>query len=157
MSLRLADDSMVYLVEDVTTGAVKIGITKRLRNRLRALQAQTNHPLRLVAASQGDGEIIRQRLERSLHGVFSESRQRGEWFSPSPLLQRIVRTNMQAELYVGDLTNDHHKRTLRAFHLGRLLTQRDGPALRVIDVTPEATTYWGEWFDWHLDSQKAQS
>lgn len=148
MSLRNGDPANVYFIENVATGAVKIGITSNVWHRLVTLRGSIGQPVRLVAISGGDGEWTHRRLERGLHGVFRSDRIQSEWFRPSPLMERLIRMSKQAEFYVGD-ANQHDAVTLDAFHKGRFLLPKDLAPTYDINaapaMSPDAAAYWGEW------------
>ncbi len=68
-------------------GQVKIGYTATsLKARTAALQNGNPHKIEMKAAIHG----ARQSLERRLHKQFSASRLKGEWFSPTPELLKIM-------------------------------------------------------------------
>lgn len=123
MSLRNSDPAYVYLIENVETGAVKVGISARPLWRARQLRGQHSSPMRLLAASMGLGDWKHRRLERGLHAVFADTRIRGEWFRPSPLLERLAMLHVEAEMSVHGLS-DRDAAVLRAFHNGRALIER---------------------------------
>lgn len=67
---------MVYFIEAVGAGLVKIGFTDGdPMDRLRQLQTGSAHPLRLRHSTTGT-----QARERSLHLHFAHLRESGEWF-----------------------------------------------------------------------------
>lgn len=76
---------VVYFIE-ASNGLIKIGSTKNLSGRSRALAASNALPLRLVAWDHGSKVD-----ELALHRLFAEARRHGEWFSPTPELLRFVR------------------------------------------------------------------
>lgn len=77
----------VYFVEDITAGAIKIGVTRWPKKRLSVLQIGTSNQLRLLATIPGD-----EHLESDLHARFAAYRRRGEWFDRHPeLLAEIER------------------------------------------------------------------
>ncbi|MEU8764283.1 GIY-YIG nuclease family protein [Streptomyces sp. NPDC048659] len=67
---------VVYLIGPTPPyrGALKIGTTRSLRERLKGLRAHSPVPLTVMAQYDGGGE-----LERQLHQHFS-GRRHGEWF-----------------------------------------------------------------------------
>lgn len=68
---------VVYVVR--RGGAVKIGITRDVVKRMRALQAANDEPLVLLLAFHGSRKV-----ERELHRRFAAYRKRGEWFEAAP-------------------------------------------------------------------------
>lgn len=68
---------MVYFIEAVGAGLVKIGFTDGdPAERLRQLQTGSAHPLRLRATIRGDMET-----EKATHRRFAHLRTGGEWFT----------------------------------------------------------------------------
>ncbi|MFN3891966.1 MAG: GIY-YIG nuclease family protein [Beijerinckiaceae bacterium] len=67
--------SKVYFIQDMRTGAVKIGVSADPAQRLRQLQTGTSNRLCIIRALDGDD-----RAERWLHKKFATHHIRGEWF-----------------------------------------------------------------------------
>ncbi len=80
--------STVYFIRRSTdaSGPVKIGFTKHLPNRLRALYTATPGGVDLVAEIQGGTRA----LETHLHERFSHLRLSGEWFHSDDELDRLI-------------------------------------------------------------------
>jgi hypothetical protein len=82
------DDSsrsgVIYIVQSVTGGPVKIGFTERptVVNRIAGLQ--TAHANKLILRAAKPGTMA---AERRIHTLFKEERMLGEWFA---LSERIV-------------------------------------------------------------------
>lgn len=73
--------SMVYFVQSVTGGPIKIGKTTNIANRLSSMQTANGAKLRLLGWIPGSyGE------ERDMHARFQRERMIGEWFAPSKRL-----------------------------------------------------------------------
>ncbi len=75
----------VYMVQNQTTGAVKIGYSGDLPNRIRALQTGSGanlHILRVIPGAKA--------TETWLHRRFSQYRLRGEWFAFHPDMLEVV-------------------------------------------------------------------
>lgn len=66
--------NFVYFVRD-ESGAIKIGTTTKLRERVASLQTSSSQALELVGFIQGD-----KALEQKLHARFASFRVRREWF-----------------------------------------------------------------------------
>lgn len=66
----------VYVIEAMDSRHVKVGFSKKPRERLRELQVGSASPLRLVGSRQGD-----QSLERQMHRALVAHRVQGEWFA----------------------------------------------------------------------------
>ncbi len=83
--------SVVYFVQS-DTGPIKIGVTSALKLRLAELQTGCPYALTLLLAIPGD-----QKVERRLHGFFSESRTKGEWFRPDELLMKFIAARLERQ------------------------------------------------------------
>lgn len=70
--------SVVYCVSEGTS-FVKIGLTKRLENRMTSLQTANPRAITLIGALPGG-----RALEKELHRRFDRWRVRGEWFIATP-------------------------------------------------------------------------
>lgn len=66
---------VVYLIGEPGSPIVKIGTTRNLKNRFRALQSSSPSRLDVLWFTAGGEE-----LEYALHDRFSAARQHGEWF-----------------------------------------------------------------------------
>ena len=78
----------VYFIEEVESGMVKIGYAAGSKGRLFRLQVGNPRELRLRATVSS---AKAPEIERHLHALFAASRVRGEWFAPSPELNRYMR------------------------------------------------------------------
>ena len=67
----------LYIIQSDITGAIKIGISKNPKNRLKQLQTGSPYKLKLLTIVNGRGD-----LERSLHKSLRTYKQscKGEWF-----------------------------------------------------------------------------
>ncbi len=80
---------MIYFIQEPTELLIKIGYSTRISERVQAIARERWAPVTLLA--QMDGDL---KDEKRIHKQFSESRVRGEWFSPAPgLLDRIAMLN----------------------------------------------------------------
>jgi hypothetical protein len=68
---------LVYFIQAVEGGRIKIGTTIRLTERLKTLAKEAGSELRVLAVVDGDRKI-----EKGLHRRFSQLRAVGEWFEP---------------------------------------------------------------------------
>ncbi len=67
---------MVYFIEAIGSGSVKIGTTKvGVDARLKGLETGCPHDLRVIATINGD-EFV----EKKIHAWLARHRLRGEWF-----------------------------------------------------------------------------
>lgn len=130
----------VYAIENVATGAVKIGVSLEPVSRARTLHYAMGVPTRLLAASVGAGEWHGRRLERGLHAMLKADRIRGEWFRPSPLVERLLAT-FNGTLNTDDL-DPHDVQALTAVYEGRRLITAPA-ALAKAPAAPD--TFWQGW------------
>lgn len=82
---RFNGEMKVYFVQESGTGAVKIGTSKQLRNRLAELSRILPYEIKLLAAVDGGRET-----EWTIHNRFEQARIRGEWFRPVPELLAYI-------------------------------------------------------------------
>ena len=75
---------MIYFIKS-PTGAIKIGTTIRLSQRLKQLAAEHGPGLEVLAVADGSFEV-----ERALHRRFAHLRQVGEWFEPGDDLMGFI-------------------------------------------------------------------
>lgn len=76
---------MVYVIEAVGLGVVKIGFTRDIGERMRKLAPGCPTPLRLLAMMTG-GPSTEKHLHRSLATLHAH----GEWFRLGPELEAII-------------------------------------------------------------------
>lgn len=76
---------MIYFARQGESGPIKIGHTDNVKNRFDSLQTASAEHLQLLAIIPGDRS-----REKSLHGLFENSRINGEWFAPTPELLGII-------------------------------------------------------------------
>lgn len=82
----LGDAEVVYFIECAVGGAIKIGTSRRVGERLLELQAGCPFLLRLIATMPGGREE-----ERVLHQRFASARMYREWFEPTEVLLQFIR------------------------------------------------------------------
>jgi hypothetical protein len=135
--------NMIYFVEAVGPGHIKIGSTKHpMEKRLATLQTGNSYPLRVLGTESGWEED-----EQGLRHHFWGGHIRGEWFEPAPELLERIRTgtkqfrNIEAmdRLFGKKLVRDWIGRVPRdgeLFNWGALLDRIEG-RLRAGE-TPEA-------------------
>jgi hypothetical protein len=68
---------VVYFIQAVDGGRIKIGTTIQLATRLKTLANECETDLRILAVMDGDRGV-----ERAIHERFSGLRAVGEWFEP---------------------------------------------------------------------------
>lgn len=79
---------MIYFIQRITGGPIKIGTTIALRSRLSALTTKHRATLKVLGVMPGD-----RKTEFSLHAHFSELRISGEWFKAEPELLAFIKEN----------------------------------------------------------------
>lgn len=78
--------SQVYVIKRKGARLVKIGVTRQLDRRMRALATGAGAELELLVAFPGERED-----ERTLHDRFDAYRKRGEWFEYAGPIERWVK------------------------------------------------------------------
>lgn len=81
LSIRSIGASSVYFAQDPVSAEVKIGFSRNVRSRLRAL----GRSVRLLATIDGNREV-----ESAIHHRFRHARVHGEWFRPIPELLSYI-------------------------------------------------------------------
>lgn len=76
----------VYFAQCVHGGPIKIGVAKKLRTRMLALQTGCPYPLRVLSIIDPGGP----KLELELHRRFARHRLHGEWFRPAEDLKGFI-------------------------------------------------------------------
>jgi hypothetical protein len=135
-----ANSAYVYVAER-GDGTLKVGISADPLARARGLQSLLGQSMRVLGVSAGSGAWVGFRLERGAHGMLSQDRLHGEWFSPSPRTARLLLA------FGGRLDTDGLTATdaavLAAISEGRVrVTDADAPAAL---MPPDALAYWGDW------------
>ena len=77
--------SVVYFISTVSDGPIKIGTTRQMDLRLKAVQAANHEELNLIVALPGS-----YKQEAMLHRAFCRDHIRGEWFRRTPELLRVI-------------------------------------------------------------------
>ena len=77
VSLGFDPDQTIYFIQQGDVGPIKIGVTRKLEDRLIALQTGNPAELRIIATISAPPA-----LEPQLHAYFDEHRLMGEWFNP---------------------------------------------------------------------------
>ena len=75
-----------YFLQAGESGPIKIGVTKNLVVRVRALGAMSPVPVRLLGVMKGDGE-------QRCHAALGAFRLHGEWFAPSATVLEFIWKN----------------------------------------------------------------
>lgn len=70
---------MIYFIRDAAFGAIKVGFTLNLENRVDALEGTMKRKLEIIGIIKGD-----QQDEKRLHAKFSDLHLQGEWFRETP-------------------------------------------------------------------------
>lgn len=82
---------MIYFVQALTGGPIKIGYTENVWKRLNTLRSSNAQYLILLGVMEGDRQ-----MERRIHGWFKKVN--GEWFQDSPQLREFIRLNCEESL-----------------------------------------------------------
>lgn len=77
----------VYFVRAETTGLIKIGISRDMAQRLKALQTGSPDKLAVLGVIRCDRPVDK---EREFHARFRAQHSHGEWFRPSPALEAFI-------------------------------------------------------------------
>lgn len=83
---RRKDLRRVYFIQGAPAAPVKIGMTAHPERRLQALRRGTHEDLAIRVTIPG-GRVV----EQILHGLFQESRVRGEWFRATAALEHLIK------------------------------------------------------------------
>jgi hypothetical protein len=75
---------VVYIIEAVGSGMVKVGFTSDLQKRLRALRTSCPHHIRVLQTYEGGPA-----KERELHDRWEKHRVRHEWFKLGPIVRDL--------------------------------------------------------------------
>lgn len=78
--------SVVYFIEAIGRGTVKIGVSRDVNKRIASLQVGSSEELSLLGTVPGDVE-----LERALHRRYSKERTSGEWFNLTARIANDIR------------------------------------------------------------------
>ncbi len=84
------DKKIIYVIEEVETGRIKIGRSKNPRSRLKQLQTGNSNTLRLAMERE---RIHSSKFEGWLHREFFANRTGGEWFdnvTPQQVSSRLM-------------------------------------------------------------------
>ena len=76
--MKLVETKVVYVIKNIETGRVKIGISKNPKSRLLALISASGCKLELMYHTDYIEDAIG--LESKMHNTFSDYRYLGEWF-----------------------------------------------------------------------------
>jgi hypothetical protein len=76
---------IVYFIQGIKGGPIKIGVTNDVARRLSALQNGAPDKLVVLLTAEGDREV-----EEEVHRKFSHLRLRGEWFEPAQELLQFI-------------------------------------------------------------------
>jgi DNA-binding CsgD family transcriptional regulator len=83
---------MIYFVENLTSGVIKIGFTTNPGKRLATLQNASADPLGLMGVLPGGPAE-----EKRIHRLFAQHRLRGEWFRGGDAMRAEIVSMLAAE------------------------------------------------------------
>ncbi len=88
-----------FMTADFEQGRLtKIGYSYRPEKRIKALQSKLRRKIKMEALVELKGFYNCQKLELLLHKKLSEYRAFGEWFSPCPEINKLIKTHRVGEL-----------------------------------------------------------
>jgi hypothetical protein len=79
--MQYGTPTFVYFIQEGDEGPIKIGFSRNVQERIKALQTGHAQPLRLLHAMRGTLDD-----EQRLHRRFARLRIQNEWFAPAPEL-----------------------------------------------------------------------
>ncbi|UXZ57051.1 GIY-YIG nuclease family protein [Curtobacterium sp. Arg-1] len=82
--------SVVYFIQQGSSGPIKIGCSRNLTSRLNSLRTSSSEPLHVLGTVPGGFE-----LERQMHQALDAFRLNGEWFTPSLKVLRLIRKQLE--------------------------------------------------------------
>jgi hypothetical protein len=89
--VRRLRETVVYFVQAVPDGPIKIGSSREIAERMATLRTCSPLPLELLATQECRGYRGR-RTERELHRRFAAHRLHGEWFRPHEEILDYIRS-----------------------------------------------------------------
>lgn len=105
MDFPITERPSVYFALDEKANVVKIGKSRNITARIRALQTGRENPLKVIAAMPWDSMSIlvpgtkdSDYHEKQLHKRFAKYRQHGEWFTYSYEIQVFLKILGEAGL-----------------------------------------------------------
>lgn len=81
-------ETYCYFIQSGKKGAIKIGVSGDLKQRMAEMQTGNPYQLRLVFAVKCASRKIAEQMEGDLHYYFVSQRVRGEWFNRA-ILKRV--------------------------------------------------------------------
>lgn len=101
--------NVVYFIQGVDGGPIKIGRTRNLKERLRSIQMSSPVRLRVLAAYRNPDEDA----ETKLHQRFRVHRLHGEWFEDCPKIRKFIRRT-GADTFLLDLVETYGEQAVFA-------------------------------------------
>ncbi len=87
----MGEKGMIYFIQTVEGGPIKIGVTTQLQARLSALATAHSKDLRVLGVLDGERSV-----EKELHERFSHLRVKNEWFEPGEDLCQFIAESCKA-------------------------------------------------------------
>lgn len=85
--------SIVYFIQGVNGGPIKIGHTDNIEKRIKQMQTGNPNQLILLHITRGG-----KNLEDQIHEEFKEDHYRGEWFKPSKRILEFIESTKMRDL-----------------------------------------------------------
>ncbi|MBL1086790.1 GIY-YIG nuclease family protein [Streptomyces actinomycinicus] len=141
MTPKQAQIERVYVIGSPGCQTVKIGRSRDVEQRLRALQSMSPLPLQLLCTFPGGAE-----LEAALHRYFAAQRTHGEWFDLSGADPAAVVSAAVEEVVRGNLKGKRYKPHLRAhFKIERFVPEPTPGNLLTVDPQRRKVGAWPMW------------
>ena len=92
----------IYFILDTEYNAVKIGVSKNAKDRLKGLQSSNLHPLQILKTikfmgtggnekeAQAAATVAGFKQEKELHAIFDNYLIRNEWFKHEGMLKKFI-------------------------------------------------------------------
>lgn len=78
---------MIYFIQAVGSGHIKIGLARDVKKRIRGLQTGSSYLLRIIGIIDAPDS-----LEKELHKKFAKFKIKNEWFRPDPELLAYIKS-----------------------------------------------------------------
>lgn len=129
---------MVYFVQRVSGGLIKIGTTTLLSLRVKTLAAECREKVRVLGLMRGNHQE-----ENALHRQFKHLREKGEWFRPADDLMDFILKHAESyddpRYHLARISIDIPERVRRA-----ILCQAAAKAISVSDLLVDVICQFAE-------------
>lgn len=108
--VKTSSQVYVYMIYNPSSDVVKIGSSKNVLKRLKALQTSSAFELKILHVFLGWGG-----LEKKLHSLLSDFRLKGEWFEDKPELYEIISNEVGMRIYKDNPTFVNFKQKTKSW------------------------------------------